>query len=268
MINTKIEIMRSLIELINEGKEMQKGELLYELEQFVVTELSVLHSHRAGIRSYYKNGDKEQVQLNLQNSWDKKEDFPYNTEQPVMGFELELEASKPTAYALEVEELATKVMSRSDDVVCQRDGSLKQGFEVVSQPATYEYYANHFDWGWMKPVIKSNFITNGIGEQGFHIHINRASFVDEEHTKRFAQAIVNDVKMFARIPLFTFFATPTAYCKAIVSQEERYCAVSIVNVNTIEVRCFLPVLDMNQILIYMKYMLNMQMETKETGETK
>lgn len=262
-MNERTSALRSLINIINDAGKMSKDELLYELEVFAQDELSVLSSYHCSYRDYFKFGHGEYEKLRLyRNNGDTP--FAYEAETTVMGFEFELEASKPTPHALELEEIAANILSYTEDVMCKRDASLEQGFEIVSQPATYLYYENHFNWGWLKEVIKSDLIMNGIGEHGFHIHINKASFVDEAHTQRFADAIVADVKMFQRLSVDSFFAPEHRYCatKSSSQDDSRYSAVNLLHRNTVEVRCFEPVPTKEQILTYMQYMVDTQEKTK------
>jgi len=268
-MNNQVAILRSFIHLINNADELSKHELLQELEDFARDELSVLRPYSSSFSKEFKFGHGIHDRMRLyHNNGDSP--FAYGTETPVMGFELELEASKRTPHALESEELAANILSYTEDVMCKRDGSLEQGFEIISQPATFFYYENHFNWGWTSPIIKSDFKVNGIGERGFHIHINRASFVDEAHTQRFADAIVADVKMFQRLSVDSFFAPEHSYCATRTSNPDdsigRYCAVNLLHRNTVEVRCFEPVPTKGQILTYMQYMLDTQEKTK--GEQK
>jgi hypothetical protein len=268
-MNNQVAILRSFIHLINNADELSKHELLQELEDFARDELSVLQPYSSSFRKDFRFGENDYDRAPLYSHM-SNEPFPYGLEQPVMGFELELEARKKTPYALEAEELAANILSYTQDLMCKRDGSLEQGFEVISQPATYFYFMRHFNWNWVKEVVKSDFIMNGIGERGFHIHINRASFVDEAHTQRFADAIVADVKMFQRLGVESFFAPEHRYCETRTSNPDdsigRYCAVNLLHRNTIEVRCFEPVATKNQILTYMQYMLDIQTNTR--GEQK
>ena len=269
-MNNKTSALRSLINIINDAGEMSKGELLYELEAFAQDELSVLRPYSSSFYKEFKFGHSIYDRMALHSNNQHGVPFAYGIEPPVMGFELELEASNPTTHSLELEEIAANILSYTEDVMCKRDGSLEQGFEIISHPATYFYYENHFNWSWLKEVIKSDFILNGIGERGFHIHINRASFVDEAHTQRFADAIVADVKMFQRLSVDSFFAPEHRFCATRSSSPDdstgRYCAVNLLHRNTVEVRCFEPVPTKEQILTYMQYMVDTQEKTK--GEQK
>ena len=265
---TNAQIMSNFLNIINQdGEKKTDGEVLDELVEFATEYLSVLEPHGGGVRDYYKNGETAQtMKLYRQNSWDKREDFAYGCEPTVMGFELELDQNKKDLYGLECEKLATEILIKTEyarDVVCQRDGSLNSGFEIVSQPATYDYYCDKFDWSWTKDVIKSDFLTQGIGEQGFHVHINRASFIDEAHTKRFAKAIVDDVEKFHSLDVDGFFVPETSYCQTFFSDETKYCAVNLVNINTVEVRCFVPIPTRDKIITYLRYVLDTQTKTRE-----
>jgi len=266
---TKAEIMSNFLHIINQdGVKKTDGEVLDELIEFATDYLSVLEDYSAGVTKYYKDGVYAgRRELYRRNSWDNQDDFPYGSEPTVMGFELEVDRMKTDLYGLDREKLATQILARTEetnDIICKRDGSLRNGFEIVSHPATYDYYYNKFDWSWTKDVIKSDFITEGIGELGFHIHINKASFIDEAHTQRFAQAIVDDVEKFHSLEVDEFFIPETSYCQTFWSDETRYCAVSLVKMNTVEVRCLAPVPTRDKILTYLRYVLDTQ--TKTRGE--
>lgn len=264
---SKTTVMSEFLDIINQnGNDKTDGEILDELIEFASEYLSVLQPHRGGINKFYKTGEIINPEQELYRCG-IRESFNYWCEPIVFGFELELELKKRDVFGIEREALATQILAKTDDVVCQRDGSLENGFEIVSQPATYSYYYNNFSWSWISDVVKSDFVYGSeIGERGLHIHINRASFLDEAHTIRFAQAIVDDVKKFHDLDVDYFFAPESVYCKTAYSTDERYCAVNLSNQNTIEVRCFAPTPTRNQILTYMRYMSDTHKRTQ--GEQK
>ena len=228
--------------------------------------MSALQEYSQPCRNTYKDCDGKEIELyTYWHDWGGNKDFIYNTEPLVMGFELELEVNQQADMEnddeSDLEQLALDIVTSSaGDVICKRDSSLVHGFEVVSHPATLEYYENKFEWNFLDDIHMD--FSEPFGECGFHIHMNRASFQSEQHTIKFAQAIVDDVLSDKNIMLLC-----NNYCKAQVSSgryAERYCSVNLQHTNTVEVRCFVPTTNRYQVQSYMKYLLNKQTETEET----
>jgi hypothetical protein len=235
--------------------------------------MSALQGYSQRCRNTYKDCDGKEIELyTYWEDFGGNKDFLYNTEPLVMGFELELEVNPRWDMEdddeSDLEKLALDIVTSSgSDVICKRDSSLVHGFEVVSHPATLEYYENKFEWRFLSDIHFAHLRTymdfsKPFGECGFHIHMNRASFQSEQHTIRFAQAIVDDVLSDENVMLLC-----NNYCKAQVSSgryAERYCSVNLQHTNTVEVRCFVPTTNRNEVIGYMKYLLNKQTETGET----
>lgn len=212
----------------------------------------------------------------IHNNWDKPcvtkffddagnlEPLVGNENVPVFGIELEVENTlkHPTeAKNRHSNELfASRVLGTNKNLRCSHDSSLVNGFEITATPGTLAYYTDVFDWSFLD-VIKdySGSKIDGIGERGFHIHMNKSSFKDEEHMLRFAQAIVTEVLN------GSYMFQVNSYCKAEVSEGEymaKYVSVNLQNTRTVEVRCFIPTTDKCEIINYIKYLGLMQGETK------
>ena len=117
-----------------------------------------------------------------------------------------------------------------------------------------------FDWSFLDVIRDySKSKIDEIGEKGFHIHINKSSFQDEEHMVRFAEAITTEVLNGSYMFLVDKYCRPEVssgrYC-------DRYVSVNLQNSRTVEVRCFIPTTDKQEIINYIKYMGIMQGETK------
>ena len=183
---------------------------------------------------------------------------------PIFGIELEVENTRKSwsrwVDKQSTELLASRVLGTNKNLRCHSDSSLVNGFEITTTPGTLAYYTNVFDWSFLD-VIKdySGSKIDGIGEQGFHIHMNKSSFTDEEHMSRFAHAIVTEVLNGSYMFLLS------NYCKPEVSEGEycnKYVSVNLQNTRTVEVRCFIPTTDKYEIINYIKYLGLMQGETK------
>jgi hypothetical protein len=189
---------------------------------------------------------------------------------PIYGIELEVENTRlhPTRWQNRHsnELLASRVMGTNPNLRCHYDSSLYNGFEITATPGTLGYYTNVFDWSFLD-VIRNHKSAkiDGIGEKGFHIHINKSSFKDEEHMVRFAEAITTEVLN------GSYMFLVSTYCKAEVSRCfdpeiygycSRYVSVNLQNMRTVEVRCFIPTTDKHEVINYIKYLGLMQGETK------
>lgn len=187
-----------------------------------------------------------------------------NENVPVFGIELEVENTKlhpfwwQNKYTTEL--FAARVLGTNKNLRCSHDSSLVNGFEITATPGTLAYYTDVFDWSFLDVIRDySRSKIDGIGERGFHIHMNKSSFKDEEHMSRFAHAIVTEVLN------GSYMFLVNSYCKAEVSEGEymaKYVSVNLQNTRTVEVRCFIPTTDKYEIINYIKYLGLMQGETK------
>ena len=187
-----------------------------------------------------------------------------NENVPVFGIELEVENTRKSwsrwVDKQSTELLASRVLGTNKNLRCSHDASLVNGFEITATPGTLAYYTNVFDWSFLDVIRDySGSKINGIGEQGFHIHMNKSSFTDEEHMSRFAHAIVTEVLN------GSYMFLVSNYCKPEVSEGEycnKYVSVNLQNTRTVEVRCFIPTTNKDEIINYIKYLGLMQGETK------
>lgn len=144
-------------------------------------------------------------------------------------------------------------------VYIKHDGSLAEGIEIVSHPATLDAHINTFDWAsWCEIAKQYDFTSHDAGTCGLHVHIDIAGFTYKHVTRAQARAriwaLVNyhqpQMQRFSRrnssqwAPYATeqekrdLFATPLLY-KFIESQQKtRYKAVNLTNDKTIELRIF------------------------------
>ena len=187
-----------------------------------------------------------------------------NENVPVFGIELEVENTRKSwsrwVDKQSTELLASRVLGTNKNLRCSHDSSLVNGFEITATPGTLAYYTNVFDWSFLDVIRNySGSKIDGIGERGFHIHMNKSSFKDEEHMSRFAHAIVTEVLN------GSYMFLVSNYCKPEVSEGEycnKYVSVNLQNTRTVEVRCFIPTTNKDEIINYIKYLGLMQGETK------
>jgi len=64
---------------------------------------------------------------------------------------------------------------------CKHDGSIHNGFEIVSHPATLDYHTNSIDWeGALQKLRNMGYTSHDAGTCGIHVHMNRDGFGDTE----------------------------------------------------------------------------------------
>ena len=188
-----------------------------------------------------------------------------------MGFELELETGrfpKRECAQFVVETINTDT---NDIVYLKEDGSLEDGFEIVSHPMTLGFAMEHFAWDGISGLIKRGCKSWDAGTCGLHIHLSRSAFRDEKHLFKFFKLILDnapDVKRFAgrdseRWANFDknyflnawndydadgHYVTRTndslmKFAKNEGRNDNRYCAVNLQNRHTVELRFFKPSLN-------------------------
>lgn len=98
----------------------------------------------------------------------------YGTGQPHYGIELEIDDGG------EIDNNARQIMDivnyPKEHIYCKHDGSLNDGFEIVSHPATLDYHLNNIAWDKiMHKARQLGYYSHTARTCGLHIHINRAA---------------------------------------------------------------------------------------------
>ena len=96
-----------------------------------------------------------------------------------LGIELEIdEGGENNDHARELLALANKWDYQH--IYIKYDGSLDDGFEIVSQPCTYKYHMYKFPWEKILDKAKSlGYRSHDAGTCGLHIHLSREAFGDK-----------------------------------------------------------------------------------------
>jgi hypothetical protein len=188
-----------------------------------------------------------------------------------MGFELELETGRFPRNDCAQFVLDTINTQSNDIVYIKEDGSLENGFEIVSHPMTLGFAMEHFSWDGISGLIKRGCKSWDAGTCGLHVHLSRSAFRDEKHLFKFFKLLLDnapDVKRFAgrdseRWANFdkNYFlnawndydvdgnwVTRTndslmKHAKNESRNDNRYCAVNLQNRHTVELRFFKPSLN-------------------------
>lgn len=139
----------------------------------------------------------------------------------------------------------------------KRDGSLSDGMELVSHPATIDWHLNHFPWEKIMEKAKSmGYVSHQSGTCGLHFHVNRTAFGEtrEEQESCIARILYlhevfwNELLKFSRRTEKQYQQWCARYGLKEHPQEIlkhakgygscRYTAVNLCNSDTVEFRIF------------------------------
>lgn len=94
------------------------------------------------------------------------------------GVELEVDEAgedDDNAYAV----IRTANRNGKEHIYCKHDGSLDEGFEVVTHPMTLDYHLNEMPWKNVLAELRSmSYCSHSTGSCGLHVHVNRSTFGD------------------------------------------------------------------------------------------
>ena len=98
----------------------------------------------------------------------------YGKGQPHYGIELEIdEGGEYDDNAERILNIGNRI---NEHIYCKHDGSLDDGFEIVSHPATLEYHTNTIPWKKiLDEALEMGYYSHNSGTCGLHVHINRAA---------------------------------------------------------------------------------------------
>lgn len=171
-----------------------------------------------------------------------------------MGIELEIDKGGECSDNAEI--LLDLMNADGEKIYCKHDGSICNGFEIVSHPANLEEHENNFKWAeLMEKAVEMGYRSHNTSTCGLHIHVNRDYFGNtyDEQENNIAKVVYfvelhwNELLKFSRRTLETIERwanrygiesdTRKTYDKA-KGNYNRYVAVNLQNNNTIEFRFF------------------------------
>ena len=161
------------------------------------------------------------------------------------GIELEIGKIKENKY-----ELAEELLNEFEGLVyLKEDGSLDNGFEIVTHPLTLEYLYNSKLFEKIEEIFRGR--ARAFNRGGMHIHISRSAFKNDKEFKKFFY-FINKHKKFTsfiaqresdRWAKYKVCRTKWKNLRERKDQdynlgENRYCAINLENIHTVEVRVF------------------------------
>ncbi len=170
-----------------------------------------------------------------------------------MGVELEID--KGGEDADNAQELTDCAEGR---IYCKHDGSIDEGFELVSHPMTLDYHKNEMNWQEIfDKAINMGYRSHQTSTCGLHIHCSRAAFgvgedaqdatvgrvvyFVEKHWNelvRFSRRKQENLNRWAAKYATISNTTQETYKKAKDKRMGRYVAVNLENSSTVEFRLF------------------------------
>jgi len=173
-----------------------------------------------------------------------------------LGVELEIdEGGESRFHAQQILNLANR---QKEHIYCKHDGSLDDGFEIVSHPMTLAYHQTGMNW---KEVLAKTaalgYLSHNAGSCGLHIHCSRRFFGEDYEEQDMAigriiyltERFWNELVKFSRRTqgslnrwagkYATISETVTeTYQKAKNRNLGRYVAINLTNETTVEFRMF------------------------------
>ena len=179
-----------------------------------------------------------------------------------LGVELEVdEGGKDGDNAYRLKSIAN---AHLENIYIKSDGSLDDGFEIVSHPMTLEYHQNEMDWETLlEEAGNLGYRSHQTSTCGLHVHVNRNAFGENQAEQEeviskilfFVEKHWNEMFRFSRrsesnmnrwSARFGFEKTGKEILhKAKESGNGRYTAVNLNNYHTIEFRLFRGTLKYN-----------------------
>lgn len=188
-----------------------------------------------------------------------------------LGLELEVEN---TRGEYDTEDTAEEVQQKlGDHAYLKHDGSISEGFEIVTHPHTLEHMKSDFDWSVLSMLREYGFRSWNASNSscGIHVHVSRTAFGSENtrvadhrrdaHMLRFMKLIYDNQRQVERLAgrsssrWANFGDKGQLVNKVKHGQQEngRYSAVNTDNYNTLEVRVFRGSLKKERVLSALEF---------------
>ena len=182
------------------------------------------------------------------------------------GVELEIDgAGECSANAGNIIEKANR---EADCIYCKHDGSLEDGFEIITHPMSLEYHQHNMPWETLlREAVRMGYTSHQAGTCGLHVHVSRNAFGDTLSAQEAAIARVlyffekhweELLKFSRRTPRqLDQWAARYGYKdhpKEILDHAKkgngrgRYVCINLQNTDTIEFRIFRGILKLNTLI--------------------
>jgi len=282
----------SVEELDNNTFELSLNELNLRAETLELNNGSVITTLPNGVGQYTVRGGRSNQRIfdmNYVVGWDvnssfntienqykyihsfnyKPNKFKFNsihgeTDLLYMGFELEIDKGGKS------DENAKLVidMLGEDNIYCKHDGSLDNGFEIVTHPATLDYHYNMNYEEMMKKLIELDYKSHDTTTCGLHIHFNKNYFSENKTIQdlNITKLLYLFEKYWDNVEKFSRRSSGYAqryYIKLddsmfdVLSKAKnaynKYYAINLRNEDTVEIRTFKGTLKYNTLIATLQF---------------
>lgn len=201
-----------------------------------------------------------------------------NEEELYLGVELEIDCGgENEVNARFVYEYMNSQIKR-ENVYCKHDGSLRDGFEIVTHPCTIEYHKELAYEGLFKELTKRGYRSHDAATCGLHVHINRDYFgikkleqdlniskllyLFEKYWDKVELIARRKSNGYARRFLLEEDETPLdLYAKS--KEADKYGAINLKHKNTVEIRIFKGTLKVDTFYNTLEFVKVMAQMAKE-----
>lgn len=156
--------------------------------------------NRPVIYDYHQYPDDWQFRYDKQKHNNLPSSFTARTQLPFIGVELEMDSGgTDDDSAIDITAAMGYPADESHEFKCSEDGSLDNGFEIISMPATYDWHINHYNWeAGMEKARKLGYVSHDGGTCGIHFHIDRMHFTGSmvKPERAFAIIVANNESWF------------------------------------------------------------------------
>lgn len=200
-----------------------------------------------------------------------------NEEEMYLGVELEIDdGGKDNDIAKYV---CNYMNQDSEHVYCKSDSSLDDGFEIVTQPCTFEYHSSiksKYE-SLFKYLSKNKYKSHDTTTCGFHIHINRNYFGERklEQDLGIGKFIYLLAKYFDKLTSVAR-RVPNRYAKRIEISDNssiidmyataidigKYSFVNLMHKDTVEIRSFKGTLNCDTFILTLEFVKKMALAAK------
>ena len=188
----------------------------------------------------------------------------YGEGSPYLGVELEIDFGGESERSAKA--LLAIANQEHEHLYCKHDGSLSDGFELVSHPMTLAYHASTMPWqNIVKEAISLGYSSHKARTCGLHVHVNRNFFgaTDAEQDNAIARVLYFIENHWPELLRFSRRTeqqlqqwasrygrkdNPKAVLDAAKKSYARYTCVNLTNYTTIEFRIFRGTLKYNTLI--------------------
>lgn len=176
-----------------------------------------------------------------------------NEEELYLGVELEIDCGGENEVNARFVYDFMNAQTGRENVYCKHDGSLRDGFEIVTHPCTIEYHKELAYEGLFKELTKRGYRSHDAATCGLHVHMNRDYFglkkleqdlniskllyLYEKYWDKVELVARRKSNGYARRFLLEEDETPLdLYAKS--KEADKYGAINLKHKNTVEIRIF------------------------------